>query len=156
MTSTPPLADAFAALASIAQPVSFRAGSQLVHQGGRVRGATLIKTGQVEALVAMPGGGQLAVARIGAGGVIGEMALLDRGTASATVIAETNVDGVYYDRDDFRALLAQRNQGALALQQAITMSMVIKLRALNSKALAHAAPETACSPASSRRWPPIP
>lgn len=141
MTQPPPLAEAFAALDAIAQPVDYCAGTLLVRQGSRVRGASLIKSGQAEATVAMPGGGQLIVAHIGGGEVIGEMALLEHSIASATVTAQSTVATAYYDRDDFRAMLAQRNYGALVLQQAVTLAMVSKLRALNAKTLAHPAPE---------------
>src|SRR5207302_438920 len=79
------------------------------------RGAFLIRTGEVEAQVALPGGGMLTVAELGEGDMFGEMALIERGVCSASVVARSAVEGWFVARDDFRAFVASRDPAALEL-----------------------------------------
>ena len=123
-------------LLSVARQVSFMQGSQLVRHGDPARGAWLLREGSAEAMVTLPGGDSLSVAQLGAGGVFGEMALLDHGTCTATVVAKGNVDGWFVDRDDFRALVAQRHPAALRIQHTITLILSDKLRQLNARVMA--------------------
>jgi CRP-like cAMP-binding protein len=83
----------------------------------------------------LPGGEKLVVAKLGAGTLFGETALFDRGTATATVAASTNVEGWFLDRDDFRALAAQRTPQAHDVQLALTMILLEILRAMNARVL---------------------
>jgi len=139
--STPPDPGALDALRRLAQSVSFAPGAVLMRQGQAARGAFFIETGEVEARVALPGGGELALARLGPGSVLGEMALLDQGIVSATVIAQTEIRARFMERDDFRALIAQRDGAIVKLQHAVTLIVAHKLRALYGKLLACDAPE---------------
>jgi CRP-like cAMP-binding protein len=123
-------------LLSVARQVSFMKGARLVRHGEPARGAWLLREGLAEAVVMMPGGEALTVAQLAAGSVFGEMALLDHGACTATVSAVANVDGWFVDRDDFRALVAQRHPAALRIQHAITLVLSDKLRQLNAKVLA--------------------
>jgi CRP-like cAMP-binding protein len=128
-------------LVSIARAVSFPGGARLVRQGEAARGAFLIRTGEVEAQVALPGGGMLTVAELGEGDMFGEMALIERGVCSASVIARSAVEGWFVARDDFRALVASRDPAALEVQRAITRVLAEKLRTLNDKVREHPAEE---------------
>ena len=128
-------------LRSIAREFSFPRGARLVRQGELARGAFFIGTGSVAAEVALPGGGMLAVAELGAGDMFGEMALIERGLCSASVSARTDVHGWFVERDDFRALVASRDADALEVQRAITRVLAAKLRALNAKVREHPAEE---------------
>jgi CRP-like cAMP-binding protein len=123
----------FAQLLAVAREVSFIKGAELVRQGDASRGCFLIRAGAVEARVALPGGGTLAVAQFGDGDMFGEMALIERGVVSATVVAQSNVDAWFVNRDDFRALVASRELAALGIQRAITRVLADKLRALNAR-----------------------
>jgi CRP-like cAMP-binding protein len=129
------------ALLSIARAVSFRRGACLVRAGDVSRGAYILRDGQAEASVVLPGGEKLVVAKLGAGALFGETALFERGTATATVAASTNVEGWFLDRDDFRALAAQRTPQARDVQHALTLILMEKLRAMNARVLAAAAAE---------------
>ena len=82
----------FEQLLAVAREVSFMKGAELVRQGEASRGCFLIRAGSVEARVALPGGGALTVAQFGDGDMFGEMALIERGVVSATVVAKSNVD----------------------------------------------------------------
>jgi CRP-like cAMP-binding protein len=134
-------ANPFAQLRAVAREVSFMKGAELVRQGEASRGCFVIRVGSVEARVALPGGGALAVAQFRDGDMFGEMALIERGVASATVVAQSNVDAWFVGRDDFRALVASRERAALEIQRAITRTLADKLRALNARVQEHPAAE---------------
>jgi CRP-like cAMP-binding protein len=121
--------------------VSYLKGAELVRQGESSRGCYLIRAGSAEARVALPGGGSLAVAQFRDGDMFGEMALVERGVVSATVVAQSNVDAWFVGRDDFRALVASREIAALETQRAITRTLSDKLRALNERIRAYPAVE---------------
>lgn len=123
----------FAHLLAVAREVSFMKGAELVRQGEASRGCFLIRAGSVEARVALPGGGALTVAQFGDGDMFGEMALIERGVVSATVVAKSNVDAWFVNRDDFRALVASREIAALEVQRSITKALAGKLRSLNER-----------------------
>jgi len=122
-------------LLAVARPVTHARGDRLVRYGDPSRGAYLLREGTVEASVLLPGGEKLTVARLEAGGVFGEMALIERGTCTATVTAITTMEGWFIERDDFRALVAQRAPGALRVQHALILTLSEKLRALNARVL---------------------
>ena len=131
----------FEQLLAVAREVSFIKGAELVRQGEASRGCFLIRAGAVEARVALPGGGSLTVAQFRDGDMFGEMALIERGVVSATVVAQSNVDAWFVNRDDFRALVASREVAALETQRAITQALAEKLRALNERVRGHPATE---------------
>lgn len=128
-------------LMSVAAPVSFMVGSTLVRHGDPARGAYVLRQGAVEANVTLPGGETLTVARLGAGGVFGEMSLVEQGTCTATVRAAAPVDGWFIAGEDFRALVSRRQPAAARLQHALTLILAEKLAALNAQLLDCAAPE---------------
>lgn len=128
-------------LVSIARAVSYAKGARLVRQGEASRGAFLIRSGSAEAQVALPGGGTLTVAKFVEGDMFGEMALIERGVCSASVVAREAVEAWFVERDDFRALVASRDPGALGVQRGITQVLAGKLRALNAKVRSHPAAE---------------
>jgi len=120
-------------LLAIARPVSYARGARLTRQGEASRGAFVIRQGAVEAQVALPAGGTLTVAELGEGDMFGEMALIERGVCSASVVAREAVEGWFIERDDFRAMVASRDAAALEIQRKITQVLAAKLRALNAK-----------------------
>jgi CRP-like cAMP-binding protein len=128
-------------LLAIARPASFPQGERLVRQGEPSRGAFVIRSGRVAAQVALPGGGTLTVAELGEGDMFGEMALIERGVCSASVLAREPVEAWFIERDDFRAMVASRDPGALEIQRHITQVLAAKLRALNAKVRSHPAAE---------------
>jgi CRP-like cAMP-binding protein len=128
-------------LLAVARPMAHSKGDRLVRHGDPSRGAYILREGAAEATVTLPGGEKLSVARFGAGAVFGEMALVERGTCTATVTATASLSGWFIERDDFRALVAQRVPGALRMQHALTLVLSDKLRSLNAKVLEVAAAE---------------
>jgi CRP-like cAMP-binding protein len=128
-------------LLSIGREVAFRSGERLLRQGEAARGAFLIGLGEVEAQVALPGGGRLSVARLGAGELFGETALMERGVCMASVVARSDVAGWFVQRDDFRAAVAGRDSAALEIQKWLTGVLSRKLRAANALLREHRAAE---------------
>jgi CRP-like cAMP-binding protein len=128
-------------LLSIAREAGFRRGERLVRQGEPARGAFLIREGEVEAQVALPGGGTLTVAELRAGDMFGEMALIERGVCMASVVARSDVSGWFVDRGDFRAMVAGRDSAALEIQRAVTRVLAQKLGAANARLREHRAAE---------------
>jgi len=131
----------FEQLLAVAREVSFMKGAELARQGEASRGCFLIRAGAVEARVALPGGGSLAVAQFRDGDMFGEMALIERGVVSATVVAQSNVDAWFVNRDDFRALVASREKSALDVQRSITRLLNDRLRLLNERVREYPAAE---------------
>jgi CRP-like cAMP-binding protein len=131
----------FAHLLAVAREVSYMKGAELIRQGEASRGAFLIRSGSAEARVALPGGGTLSVAQFRDGDMFGEMALVERGVVSATVVAGSNVDAWFVGRDDFRALVASREKAALDVQRSITRLLSDKLRVLNARISGHPSAE---------------
>jgi CRP/FNR family cyclic AMP-dependent transcriptional regulator len=125
--------DGLAGIARIFQPVRFEPAAHVVRQGQPADGAYLIESGSADVYTALPGGGETAVAALGPGSVLGEMALLDSGIRSASVLARTAVAAHFIERDAFRMLLSQRNAAAFAIQNRITLTLCERLRQLNGK-----------------------
>ena len=141
-------------LMAVARPITHAQGERLIRYGDPSRGAYLLKDGSCEATVLLPGGEKLTVAKLEAGGVFGEMALVERGTCTATVTATTRLSGWFIERDDFRSLVAQRVPAALRVQHALTLALSDKLRQLNARVLeAWPWKNTACPRGSSSRLP---
>lgn len=119
------------------RPASLDPGTLLVRQGQPADGAWIIESGEAEVITALPGGGEAVVAKLGPGSVLGEMALLESGMRSATVIARVPLAGHFVERDGFRVLLAQRNLAAFTIQHRITLTLCRRLRELNAKIIAY-------------------
>jgi CRP-like cAMP-binding protein len=134
-------AEARAQLLSVARAVHFDRGALLARHGDPARGAFVLREGTVEAVVTLPGGESLTVARLGAGDVFGEMALLEMGSCTATLHATAPVEGWFIAHEDFRALVSQRHPAAIRLQHAITAILAGKLAAVNARLLASPADE---------------
>ncbi|HEX4943350.1 MAG TPA: cyclic nucleotide-binding domain-containing protein, partial [Usitatibacteraceae bacterium] len=128
-------------LLAAARPVSFVKGATLVRHGQAARGAFVLREGQAEARVPAPGGECFVVARLGSGDIFGEMALVEAGTCTATVVATANVDGWFLAFEDFRAVISQRHPAARELQHAVTLVLAERLRAVNLRLAAIASPE---------------
>jgi len=97
-------------------------------------------------ITALPGGGEAAVAQLGPGSVLGEMALLDSGVRSATVIARVPTSCHLVERDSFRTLLAQCSPAVFKVQRCITLTLCQRLRALNARIVASSAPGNSSLP----------
>lgn len=109
-------------LAEIAEglrPLSFKDGEALIQQGDAPDGAYFVVSGQVRVLAKLPGGGEILVAELGAGSLLGELALIRPEPRSATVRAKGSVATLFMDRCYFQAALSQLRPGALVVSRNI-------------------------------------
>ena len=91
-------------VASLAEEVWFNAGRVVAEAGTPGSSFFVILDG--EARVTRPGSGRT-IRRIGPGEYFGELALLDAGTRTVTVIADTTLDLVRIRRAAFRTMLLE-------------------------------------------------
>jgi CRP-like cAMP-binding protein len=85
---------------SLLTPIVFQDGDVLCHEGRLGREAFVIISGEVEV-----SRGAEHLATLGAGAVVGEMALLDRAPRTATVTAAGTVEALVMNAQEFASLL---------------------------------------------------
>lgn len=129
-------AQAVAELMRIFERVEFCADDSLVRQGHPADSAFVVISGLADVVTALPGGGTAPVAQLKPGSVLGEMALLDSGHYSATVLAREAMVCYRVSRDGFRMLLSQRVPAVFEIQGRITRTLCRRLRSLNVKVMA--------------------
>lgn len=87
-----------------AELFTLAAGETLFEQGDAADAIYIVAEGEVALTGRTPGDGQVELARLGRGGLIGEVALLDGGTRSAAATAITAARGYRIDSARFAAL----------------------------------------------------
>lgn len=92
---------------SLLTPVTFADGDVLCHEGRLGREAFVIISGEVEV-----SRGADHLATLGAGAVVGEMALLDRGPRTATVTAAGPVEALVMSAQEFASVLIEPDVSA--------------------------------------------
>jgi CRP-like cAMP-binding protein len=118
---------------------SFAGGDFIFRQGEPADSAIFIADGEAEILTRLPGGGEVVVARVGAGAMIGETSLLEEGMRTASVRCAGPVTGFRMDRRFFRASVAQHDIAAFCILRRIMRVMADRLRNLNMQIVEHAA-----------------
>lgn len=108
--------------------VKIKPGTEIVTEGKIGHEFYLILSG--EASVKR---GRRKVATLGPGNYFGEMALLDRGPRSATIVADTDMELFVISQREFMAVLDRIPQVAHKL----LVSMAARLREADSKAVSH-------------------
>lgn len=130
-------------LQAVLHRATFEPGASIVRQGQPADSAFILESGIADVATTLPGGGTASVASLGPGSMLGEMALLDSGVRSATVLARTPVVGHWMERESFRMLLAQRSPAMFSVQRRITLALCRRLRDLNASIVAAGAREQA-------------
>jgi CRP-like cAMP-binding protein len=115
-------------IARAADVVTVKPGTEIVSQGTPGHEFYLIMSGQ--ASVRRNG---RKVATLGPGAYFGELALLDRGPRSATVIADTDVELAVIGQREFLGVLSEVPNVSLKL----LTSMAARLREADTKAISH-------------------
>lgn len=87
-------------VAAAVDEVSFAPGTVLIEQGQSGREAFIVRKG----IVSVRRDGRK-IASLGAGAIVGELALLDNGPRTASVVCDTEVDALVLDQRNFRRLL---------------------------------------------------
>lgn len=111
-------------IAKLTTELPLAAGSTLVQQGDLGREAFVVVEGEA---VASIDGSEVAV--LGPGDCIGEIALLDKGPRSATVVARTDMSVLVLDPREFKGLLLQ--VPAIAIK--VATALAERVRVLDSK-----------------------
>jgi CRP-like cAMP-binding protein len=111
-----------------ADVVKVPAGTEIVTEGTIGHEFYLVMAG--EAAVRRNG---RKVTALGPGRYFGELALLDKGPRSATVIAETNMDLVVIGQREFMGVLDE----VPAVAHKLLVSMAARLREADTKAVSH-------------------
>jgi len=112
----------------------FAPGEALMIQGGDSDGAFVLAAGVVRVTAALPGGGETTIAELGAGDLVGEMALLMRGgKRTATARAVEAVDALHADRRYFEATLHMLKPSSLKVLRRLGVMTAQRLRAIRDR-----------------------
>lgn len=130
MRSDPPLLAGLPdeELRHLLRPVELQAGEVLFRQGEEADGLYVVAAGSVGVYARLPGGGETELAKLGAGEVIGELALVDGGRRAATVRALEPVAALFFGRADFLALASRLDPTAFALKRRLAAIVCGRLR----------------------------
>ena len=120
------------AVAAIAERVTYVAGEELFREGEAGDGLYLVVAGEVDVVKRTPGG-ERSLARLGAGGVLGEMSLLTEDTRSATGRALVDTQVIRLSAPAFRALLREGAPGALKVVAGIAEVLARRVAVMNAK-----------------------
>jgi CRP/FNR family cyclic AMP-dependent transcriptional regulator len=126
-----------AELASIAAIIESRqvaAGSDLFREGEPGDGLFLVVAGEINVIKRGPSG-EHSLARLGAGGVLGEMSLVTAEPRSATGRALVDTQALYLPAVRFRALLETNSLAAHKMVAAIAEVLARRLATMNGMVL---------------------
>ncbi|HEX5501734.1 MAG TPA: Crp/Fnr family transcriptional regulator [Thermomicrobiales bacterium] len=104
-----------ARLAEQAHPRQYRAGATIFHREDPGFNLHILRRGRVKLVLASPEGREVTVGLLRPGDFFGEMALLDGGPRSASVVALEAVETVTLERPPFVAVLEQHPEVSSAL-----------------------------------------
>ncbi len=124
-------------LARLCIPRSYPEGTLIIEEGSVGLGLFLITAGRVE--IFMGGGdGRVDLATLEAGGMVGELSVIDDVERSASVRALTSTECLLLTRDSFQTLLRQDPEVAWCVVPVLTQ----RVRALQSRVLGAQAADT--------------
>ncbi len=93
-------------VASRMRPVAFTAGQHVFARGDEARELYLVRSGRVRLSIITPEGRELSLAHATAGGVFGEIAVLDGGSRTADATAISRVSALSLSRAAFSEMMA--------------------------------------------------
>lgn len=124
--------DQIARMARITKPESYARRAVIFAQHSAGDKMYVVGEGAVEVRIADADGSVQSALNLGAGQVFGEMALLDRGPRSASVLAAQDDTIVYAIRDtDFRALCENDTDLGYIIMRNIAVELSLKMRHQN-------------------------
>lgn len=118
-----------ALIAAIGHPVQRGAGTMLFRAGDATDGLYAIASGSVRLDGRTPGDGEVMLATIGAGGMVGEFSLLDSGPRSATAAVIEDVEALRVEPARFEALALAGDAAAGALLARLRHDVAERTRA---------------------------
>ena len=122
------------AIAAIVEERKFAAGQALFREGDAGDGVYLVVSGEID-IVKASSGGERSLARLGPGGVLGEMSLLTSESRSASGRARIDTAALHIPAARFRALLAEGSLAALKMTAGLGEVLARRLAATNAKVI---------------------
>jgi CRP/FNR family transcriptional regulator len=116
-------------IAQVAIPRSFPKGARVFHEGDTSDACYVIRSGEVRVTREHSDGRAIALATLGPGELVGELAMIDGGARSASVEALTDVELLAVSAADMKALL-ERNAGITAK---LVVALTKRLRETNER-----------------------
>lgn len=135
-----------AALTRYGEARTLAAGALLMRQGEAATGAYALFAGAVEVCRRLPGGGELPLAELTSGNLVGELGLIADTRRSADVRACTELEVFHFDRQRFAAACQLGEPTALRLWRGVIERVVALNRELICQIAAVAAPVSLMSP----------
>ena len=108
-----------ARLAEVVDLRSLSAGTTLFHAGEPGDSLFVVRSGEVELFIKDTAGQKIVLSVVGTGEIFGELALLDRGSRTATAVALTDTELLELDRADLLLLFEKTPAAALRLLAAM-------------------------------------
>src|SRR5690242_16791841 len=121
-------ADELAELAGVVRRREIAQDELLWREGDEADGLHVIVDGRVAAALRLPGGGEVVLASMGSGELLGELALLDAGSRTAMVRVQEAGTLLSMARPDFAALVSQLHPIAFTLKRRIAAIACERLR----------------------------
>ena len=94
---------------------SYRKGEMIFARGDEGDSLIVVLSGRVEVSVTAMNGRKSVLDHMGAGAVLGEVAMMDNGTRSADVIAGSKVDALILGRADIKQFLVEHPEAMVAM-----------------------------------------
>jgi CRP/FNR family transcriptional regulator, cyclic AMP receptor protein len=116
-------------LASSVTKRRFKRGECVVEQGTTTNALYIILAGRARLVMTDPKGREVILANLESGDYIGEMALIDGGGHSGTVVVEVTTDVLVLGRDEFMRCLGEN----MAMAYAVMRGLVQRLRSADQK-----------------------
>lgn len=113
---------------ALATRFSVDAGAVLFRQGDESDGMYVIADGEVVVRARVPGDTEAELARVGPGGILGELALVDHGFRSATAQARIPTTGFFFSEQFFKMLRLSQRVSALKVMQPICRVIAQRVR----------------------------
>ena len=115
-------------LARVVRRRTVQEGELLWRQGDEARELMFVVEGGVSASLLVPGNRAVEIGRAGPGEMVGEIALLDGGEHTVSVIATAATTLLALGRADFAALLARQDSSAFRLKRRLASLFTARLR----------------------------
>jgi hypothetical protein len=138
--------EALRVLCTLSHECDFAPGTWLLRQGEPASYAYAITQGEVAVLRTLPGGGELALAEVGAGSLVGEIGLLAETHRIASVRALTAVHVIKFERAVFTAACRMRQPAARTMLHSVINRLCQTLRLLATEMAEYLPPATPWTP----------
>lgn len=112
-----------AGIANVVHEARFKGGEAVIREGDRGDFLAIIAHGDVDIMKNTPDGKQIHIRALGRGAVIGEIALLDEGPRSASVIAKTPSHVLTLSRVEFETLIEEYPGVALGISRVLAQRL---------------------------------